>query len=174
MCPVCSVNHVTSLYHSNSLPQGEREVRLELRSDDRIFCRIRANKMNLIRFIAIFTVVFCCHGWAAAQMRNVRVCTPGLSPAFTYLNVAQERGYFAQEKLHVEILAARGQLCITALLAEQIGFTTNPTAFDLMVEGKLKGKVLYNAARGLAHRLIVAPDIKSYADLKGKTLAIST
>jgi hypothetical protein len=27
--------------HSNSLPQGEREVRLELRSDDRIFCRIR-------------------------------------------------------------------------------------------------------------------------------------
>jgi hypothetical protein len=27
--------------HSNSLPQGEREVRLELRSDDKIFCRIR-------------------------------------------------------------------------------------------------------------------------------------
>src|SRR5207247_11308342 len=43
MCPVCSVNHVTSLYHSNSLPQGEREVRLELRSDDKIFCRIRVS-----------------------------------------------------------------------------------------------------------------------------------
>ena len=68
----------------------------------------------------------------------------------------------------------RPVVCITALLAEQIAFTTNPTAFDLMVEGRLKGKVLYNAARGLAHRVIVAPEIKSYADLKGKTMAIST
>ena len=130
--------------------------------------------INSLRFIIVFAVVCCCHGWAAAQVRNVRVCTPGLSPAFTYLNVAQDRGFFAQEKLQVEILAARGQLCITALISDQISFTTNPTAFDLMVEGMLKGKVLYNAARGLAHRLIVAPEIKSYADLKGKTFAISS
>jgi hypothetical protein len=34
--------------HSNSLPQGEREVRLELRSDDKIFCRIRVSS-QLIR-----------------------------------------------------------------------------------------------------------------------------
>ena len=130
--------------------------------------------MNRRQFIIAFAVACFCPSWAAAQLRNVRVCTPGLSPAFTYLNVAQDRGYFAQEKLHVEILAARGQLCITALIAEQISFTTNPTAFDLMVEGRLKGKVLYNAARGLGHRLIVAPDIRSYADLKGKTFAISS
>ena len=130
--------------------------------------------MNPKRFIILFSVICFSPSWTAAQPRNVRVCTPGLSPAFTYLNIAVERGYFAQEKLHVEILAARGQLCITALLAEQIAFTTNPTAFDLMVEGRLKGKVLYNAARGLAHRVIVAPEIKSYADLKGKTMAIST
>jgi hypothetical protein len=34
--------------HSNSLPQGEREVRLELRSDDKIFCRIRVNNCSLV------------------------------------------------------------------------------------------------------------------------------
>src|SRR6266478_1878736 len=33
--------------HSNSLPQGEREVRLELRSDDKIFCRIRVKSPDL-------------------------------------------------------------------------------------------------------------------------------
>lgn len=128
--------------------------------------------MNLFRFIVLFTVV-CWPSWIAAQTRNVRVCIPGASPSFTYLNVAQDRGYFAQEKLQVEILTARGQLCITALLGEQINFTTNPTAFDLMVEGKIKGKVLYNAAKGLAHKLVVSPDIKSYADLRGKTMAIA-
>jgi ABC-type nitrate/sulfonate/bicarbonate transport system substrate-binding protein len=87
--------------------------------------------------------------------------------------MAQERGYFAQEKLHVDVLVARGQLCIMALMAEQISFTTNPTAFDLMVEGKIKGKILYNAAKGLSHRFVVTPEIKSYADLKGKTMAIA-
>lgn len=131
--------------------------------------------MNRRKFvIAVAFAIACgCPSWAAAQLRNVRICIPGTSPSFTYLNVAQERGFFAQENLRVEILTARGQLCITALLAEQISFTTNPTAFDLMVEGKIKGKVLYNAAKGLAHRLIVGPEIKSYADLKGKTMAIS-
>ena len=113
-------------------------------------------------------------GSAGAQTRNVRVCTPGASPSFTYLYIAQNRGYFAQEGMQGEVLAARGQLCVTALMAEQISFTVNPNAFDLMVEGKLKGKVLYSASKGLAHRLIVAPTIKSFGDLKGKTIAIST
>jgi ABC-type nitrate/sulfonate/bicarbonate transport system substrate-binding protein len=129
--------------------------------------------MNLSHFIIVFAVICCWQRSAAAQPRNVRICIPGSSPAFTYLNVAQDRGYFAQEKLLVEILTARGQLCITALLGEQISFTTNPSAFDLMVEGKIKGKVLYNAAKGLAHKLIVSPEIKSYVDLRGKTMAIA-
>jgi len=149
---------------------------LDCASDDRVqyFVWTEELKINSLRFIIAVVIACCCPSWAAAQTRNVRACTPGLSPSFTYLNVAQDRGFFAQEKLQVEILAARGQLCITALVADQISFTTNPTAFDLMVEGRLKGKVLYTAALGLGHRLIVAPEIKSYADLKGKTLAIST
>jgi NitT/TauT family transport system substrate-binding protein len=129
--------------------------------------------MSPKRFLIVFAVICCWQRSAAAQVRDVRVCIPGSSPSFTYLNMAQDRGYFAQEKMHVEILTARGQLCITALLAEQISFTTNPTAFDLMVEGRIKGKVLYTAAKGLSHKFIVTPEIKSYADLKGKSMAIA-
>ena len=114
------------------------------------------------------------HAPAMAQMRTIRVCTPGASPSFTYLYIARDRGYFAQEGMHGEVLAARGQLCVTALMTDQINFTVNPNAFDLMVEGKLNAKVLYSASKGLAHRLIVAPGIKSFSDLKGKTIAIST
>lgn len=111
---------------------------------------------------------------AGAQTRNQRVCLPGNTPAFLYLYIAKERGYFAEEKMAVEILAARGQLCVTALMAGQVDFTTNPNAFDLMITGKLQGKVLYSAARGLAHRLIVARNVKGFGDLKGKTIAIAT
>ncbi|MBI2182254.1 MAG: hypothetical protein HYU31_15720, partial [Deltaproteobacteria bacterium] len=58
--------------------------------------------MNRRQFIIAFAIASCCPSWAAAQLRNVRACTPGLSPSFTYLNVAQDRGFFAQEKLQVE------------------------------------------------------------------------
>ena len=156
-----------------ALSQKERVKKRTEESHWMLPCSWCSN-INSLRFVSALFVLCCWPNLAAAQLRNVRACTPGLSPSFTYLNVAQERGFFAQEKLHVEILAARGQLCITALIAEQISFTTNPTAFDLMVDGKIKGKVLYNAAKGVSHRLIVAPGIKSYADLKGKLIAIST
>jgi len=128
--------------------------------------------MCLITSLFLFVLVLL---WsdANAQMRNMRVCLPGNSPEFTYLYIARDRGYFAQEKMDVEIITARGQLCVTALMADQINFTTNPNAFDLMVAGKLKGKVLFIPFRGLPHRLIVAPGVKTFGDLKGKMIAIA-
>ena len=42
-----------------------------------------------------------------------------------------------------------------------------------MVAGDVKGKVIYVAEKFLLHRLIVAPQIKGFEDLKGKKIAIS-
>src|SRR3989337_459428 len=128
--------------------------------------------MCLITSLFLFVLVLLWSN-ANAQMRNMRVCLPGNSPEFTYLFIARDRGYFAQERMEVEIITARGQLCVTALMADQINFTTNPNAFDLMVAGKLKGKVLFIPFRGLPHRLIVAPGVKTFGDLKGKMIAIA-
>jgi ABC-type nitrate/sulfonate/bicarbonate transport system substrate-binding protein len=61
-----------------------------------------------------------------------------------------------------------------ALINGQMELTTNPNVFDAMVAGKFRGKVIYVTAKSLGHRFIVAPDIKSFDDLKGKTIAIST
>jgi NitT/TauT family transport system substrate-binding protein len=130
------------------------------------------SSMWLIASSLIFVLIVFCSD-TEAQLRNIRVCLPGNSPEFTYLFIARDRGYFAQEKMNVEVITARGQLCVTALMAEQINFTTNPNAFDLMVTGKLKGKVLLTPFKGLPHRLIVVPGVKNFGDLKGKMIAIS-
>ncbi len=124
-------------------------------------------------FLYVLTV-FSFLSSADAQIHNLRVCTPGVTPTNMYIYIARDRGYFAQERMEVEVLAARGLLCITAMMANEIHFTSAPTTFDLMVAGKLKGKVLYNPAKGLAQRFIVAPEIKSFSDLKQKNIAIST
>jgi len=111
---------------------------------------------------------------AGAQLRKVRVCTPGAGTGSMHIHTAKERGYFAQEGLDVDVLVTRGQICTMALINGQMELTTNPNVFDAMVAGKFQGKVIYVTAKSLGHRFIVAPDIKNFNDLKQKTIAIST
>lgn len=111
---------------------------------------------------------------AIAQIRKVRVCSPGVGTGSMHIHTAQERGYFAQENLDVDVLVTRGQICTMALINGQMEITTNPNVFDAMVAGKFRGKVIYVTAKTLGHRFMVAPDIKTFNDLKQKSIAIST
>jgi ABC-type nitrate/sulfonate/bicarbonate transport system substrate-binding protein len=111
---------------------------------------------------------------AFAQPRKVKVCTPGAGTGSMHIYAAKDRGYFAQEGLDVDVLVTRGQICTMALINGQMEVTTNPNVFDAMVAGKFKGKVIYVTAKTLGHRFMVAPDIKTFADLKQKAVAIST
>jgi NitT/TauT family transport system substrate-binding protein len=118
--------------------------------------------------------IFCLAFESGAQGRKVRVCTPGAGTGSMHIHTAKDRGYFLQESLDVDVLVTRGQICTMALINGQMELTTNPNVFDAMVDGKFQGKVIYVTAKTLGHRFIVAPDIKSFDDLKGKTIAIST
>jgi NitT/TauT family transport system substrate-binding protein len=121
------------------------------------------------------SAVLCCSflAQAQAQVRKVRICTPGGTGSM-HASMAKERGYFAQENLDVEILVTRGQICTMALINGQMEVSTNPNVFDALVGGKFRGKVIYVTAKTLGHRFMVSPEIKSFEDLKNKTIAIST
>jgi NitT/TauT family transport system substrate-binding protein len=108
-----------------------------------------------------------------AQMRKYNVCVTDYSVGAMPLLIAKHHGYFAQEKLEVDVLAARGNLCTMGLIANSFQYTYSPSTFDAVVAGDVKGKVIYVAEKFLLHRLIVAPQIKSIEDLKGKKIAIS-
>lgn len=111
---------------------------------------------------------------ALAQAKKIKVCTPGAGTGSMHIYTAKDRGYFAQEGLDVEVLVTRGQICTMALINGQMELTTNPNVFDAMVAGKFKGKVIYVTAKTLGHRFMVTPDIKTFADLKQKSVAISS
>ena len=99
---------------------------------------------------------------------------PGAGTGGMHIYAAKDRGYFAQEALDVDVLVTHGQICTMALINGQMEVTTNPNVFDAMVAGKFKGKVIYVTAKTLGHRFMVGPDIKTFADLKHKSVAIST
>jgi ABC-type nitrate/sulfonate/bicarbonate transport system substrate-binding protein len=132
-------------------------------------------KLFSYRLVALLALMLLCRqNQALAQVRKIKVCTPGAGTGSMHIYAAKDRGYFAQEGLDVDVLVTRGQICTMALINGQMEVTTNPNVFDAMVAGKFKGKVIYVTAKTLGHRFMVAPDIKTFADLKHKAVAIST
>lgn len=111
--------------------------------------------------------------FADAQIRQFKVCVPDYSVGVMPFFIAKQNGYFAQEQMDVEVIAGRGNLCTMGLIAGSFQFTYSPSTFDSVVAGDIKGKVIYVAEKFLLHRLIVAPQIKRFEDLKGKKIAIS-
>src|SRR5215470_856712 len=108
----------------------------------------------------------------ARAIENVRVAYPSMGASLFALAIAQKEGYFKEEGLNVELLSIRGEIAIRTTLAGEVDFFTNA------------GSALAAAVRGVPVRLITvfqdkpswdliaAPDIKSIAQLRGKTIAI--
>jgi NitT/TauT family transport system substrate-binding protein len=125
-----------------------------------------------VLFVAVESIVF--RSPVQAQMRHLNICVTDYSVGVMPLILAKRNGYFAQEQLEVDLLAARGTLCTMGLIGGSFQATYSPSTFDAVVAGDLKGKVIYVAQKFLLHRLIVAPQIKRFEDLKGKKIAISS
>lgn len=125
---------------------------------------------------AVIIFVFCLLSWSTvnAQKRKLIICAPDYSGATMHFLIAKQHGYFAQEGLDAEVIAARGNLCTMALIADSVQFTTSPSTFDSVVSGDVQGKVVYASAKFLLHKLIVSPEIRKFEDLKGKKIAISS
>jgi len=138
------------------------------------FNRVGTHRRNKSVILFFLIALLCVSTNAGAQQKKVRLCAPGLGSGIMHAYVAKERGYFAQEGLDLDVLVARGQICTMALLNGQMELSSNPNIFDAMVAGRFKGKVIYVSAKTLGHRFIVAPEIKSFDELKQKNIAVST
>jgi ABC-type nitrate/sulfonate/bicarbonate transport system substrate-binding protein len=135
-------------------------------------------KVHMVRSMLSFVVGLICFCVVAvanshAQTRQLKICVPDYSVGVMPLFAAKQNGYYAQEQLDVEVIAGRGNLCTMGLIAGSFQFTYSPSTFDAVVAGDIKGKVIYVAEKFLLHRLIAAPQIKRFEDLKGKRIAIS-
>lgn len=108
-----------------------------------------------------------------AQVRKLIICVPDYSVGVMPFFIAKQNDYFAREQIAVEVIAGRGNLCTMGLIAGSFQYTYSPSTFDAVVADDVKGKVIYVAEKFLLHRLIVAPQIKRFEDLKGKKIAIS-
>lgn len=114
---------------------------------------------------------------AAAESSAVKV-TVGLLPPFPFYwapYVAQQRGMFKDQRLEVEnIQLSRPSEAVQALIGGSINFAwVSADAFINAIEAGGNVAIIGQAIGNPAFSVVVQPAIKSWSEVKGKTVAVS-
>lgn len=122
-------------------------------------------------FILLFSPIFTTR---AAGAERFYISIPGPALGYVPLDYAQEKGFFAQEGLDLQVLVVRGIIGVSSLMSGEIDVTCHAgSGFSAILRG-IPVKII-SVTRDLPlHELIVGPSIGTSADLKGKTIAVGS
>ena len=113
------------------------------------------------------------HAAAQAQPERITIGYPATAMSHFPVFVGREFGLFREEGLEAQLVRVSGNVVVAALLSGELGYTTSA---DVTIRSPLQGlPIKMLAAIGVkpSLSLIVRPEIKTVADLKGKAIAIS-
>jgi len=124
---------------------------------------------------SFFTLLFCGLLASSAHAQDrVRISYASRSISAILLFIANDKGYFKEEGLEPQLILTRGTTAIAAAVAGDI------EAIHIMgsaIRGIIQGlplKVLAVNQKLPLFWLVTRPELKSFADLKGKTMATTT
>lgn len=113
-------------------------------------------------------------GFAAERpLEKIRIAVSSKSLGFLDTWAAKERGFFRKHGLDAEIIAMRPPLTIGALQAGEIDYAIGAS---ITARGAISGapvRIVSLALRSSFHTLVARPAIKTIADMKGKTVAVT-
>src|SRR5262249_58287803 len=115
---------------------------------------------------SVVLVLLCAN--VEAQTRQFKVCVPDYAVGVMPLIIGKQNGFYAQEQLDVEVIAARGHLCSMGLLANSFQFTYSPSTFDAVVAGGVEGKEEYVGGKVFFFLFFFSPPHKTLGDVNGK------
>ena len=132
---------------------------------------------NIIRrlFVAAALIAALSTAPADAQApRKITIAYSAVSMTWLPVQAAVDKGFFRDEGLEPQLIQVRGNIATTALATGDLDFSLN---ISPVLNGAIQGLGLKLVA-GLYTRplfsLIVRPELKTAADLKGKTFAVSS
>lgn len=122
----------------------------------------------------IISCYICASAWAAERpLEKIRIAVSSKSLGFLDTWAAKERGFFRKHGLDAEIIAMRPPLTIGALQAGEIDYAWGASTIS---RGAISGapvRIVSLALRSSFHTLVSRPAIKTIADMKGKTVAVT-
>jgi len=116
-----------------------------------------------------------CGAVPATAQEKIKVSFAALSANYSPYHIAIEKGYFREEGLEVEVVKAGGGTATPALIAGDLAFSTSgSSAVNPIVRGAGLKVILVLFDRPTYQVWTSREDVKSLADLKGKSLGIQT
>jgi NitT/TauT family transport system substrate-binding protein len=112
-----------------------------------------------------------CRSYAADRFF---ISIPGPTLSYVPLYYGQEKGFFAQENLDLQVLVVRGIVGVSSLMSGEIDVTCHAgSGFSAALRG-VPVKIISVTRDRPIHELIVAPAANSSAELKGKSIAVGS
>ena len=126
-------------------------------------------------FIALLIVTFSAQTGLSAERapEKIRIAVSSKSLGFLDTWAARERGFFRKHGIDAEIIAMRPPLTIGAIQTGDIDYAWGASTIS---RGAISGapvRIVSLALRSSFHTLVTRPHIKTIADLKGKTIAVT-
>jgi NitT/TauT family transport system substrate-binding protein len=126
-------------------------------------------------FALLLFLLLTVHAAAQSPLEKIVITYPSRSIASVDLYIAQERGFFRQEGLLADVVQARGNIGVTALLSGDAHAINNVgTLVRAMERSDLPAKVVSQSLKKNLFWLVTKPEIKNLAELKGKTFGTTT
>jgi NitT/TauT family transport system substrate-binding protein len=133
--------------------------------------RVRFTRHALTDILLAFFLSLAGEGMASERFF---LSIPGPTLSYTHLFYGQEKGFFSQEGLDLQVLVVRGVIGVSSLMSGEIDVTCHAgSGFAAALRG-LPVKVVSVSHDRPIHELIVAPSIGSPADLKGKLIGVGS
>lgn len=120
-------------------------------------------------FLALLAV-----GGRAFAAERFYISIPGPTLSYVPLYYGQEKGFFAQEGLDLQVLVVRGIVGVSSLMAGEIDVTCHAgSGFSAALRG-VPLKIISVTRDRPIHELIVGASVDRPADMKGKSIAVGS
>lgn len=136
----------------------------------------QSRRLGRVAMILMLGGLFFLHAPAPALGQGLRptriahAAPDDIGPMILYLG--RERGYFAEEGINPIFLAVKTVVAIAAQLSGDLDFTMSATQSTKAALEGAKVKALFTSSNRSFFWLHARPEIKSYADLKGKRIGV--
>ena len=132
-------------------------------------------KTQKLLIVSVLFLVLAVDARAQSALEKIVITYPSRSIASVDLYIAQDRGFFRQEALSADVVHARGNIGVTALLSGEAHAINNVgTLIRAMERSDLPAKVVSQSLKKNLFWLVTKPEIKSLTELKGKTFGTTT
>ena len=125
-------------------------------------------------FTLILLTTFIFAAQARAQLKKIRFSVSSISTTEIAYKMAQQKGFYRDEGLEVEMIVIRGAIGIPALVGGSVDYAS---AAGAVIAAAMRGigvKLVLIVSSRPQFDLVAIPEIKSVQQLKGKSVGISS